>query len=275
MSNWILQTSLQGGACCAHLTLGEEAPKKVQRLTWREPLWDRNLKCLSVGFHDIQRPPPAPCPQDAGLATRCVPKPQRLFCTGERLFPLVYNVHAHLAGKITGMLLEIDNSELLLMLESPESLNAKVRWSLGAVGRPEGGGGLQSQVSAAGTEEGGFLAGGGDGGEPGKGPAASAPPTLCSSSGRAVLEGAVFRPSLGEGYPRCLARVEGGLRGFLSWELVSSQMTALQQCWGGRGGEAVSGPCWGCCTAPPHVPHRSKRLWQCCRPTRPRSTCEE
>uniref|UniRef100_A0A8C6E355 Poly(A) binding protein cytoplasmic 1 like n=1 Tax=Moschus moschiferus TaxID=68415 RepID=A0A8C6E355_MOSMO len=44
---------------------------------------------------------------------------------GERLFPLVYNVHPHLAGKITGMLLEIDNSELLLMLESPESLNAK------------------------------------------------------------------------------------------------------------------------------------------------------
>lgn len=87
-----------------------------------------------------------------------MPKPQRLFYTGERLFPLVYNVHAHLAGKITGMLLEIDNSELLLMLESPESLNAKVGWSLGAVGRPEGGGGLRSQVSAAGTEEVGFLA---------------------------------------------------------------------------------------------------------------------
>ncbi|XP_070328785.1 polyadenylate-binding protein 1-like isoform X4 [Odocoileus virginianus] len=49
---------------------------------------------------------------------------------GERLFPLIYNVHAHLAGKITGMLLEIDNSELLLMLESPESLNAKVKEAL-------------------------------------------------------------------------------------------------------------------------------------------------
>ncbi|XP_065775861.1 polyadenylate-binding protein 1-like isoform X2 [Muntiacus reevesi] len=49
---------------------------------------------------------------------------------GERLFPLVHNVHAHLAGKITGMLLEIDNSELLLMLESPESLNAKVEEAL-------------------------------------------------------------------------------------------------------------------------------------------------
>ena len=35
-------------------------------------------------------------------------------------------------------------------------------------------------------------AGGGDGGEPGKGPAASAPPILCSSAGRTVFEGAVF-----------------------------------------------------------------------------------
>uniref|UniRef100_A0A7N5K975 Poly(A) binding protein cytoplasmic 1 like n=1 Tax=Ailuropoda melanoleuca TaxID=9646 RepID=A0A7N5K975_AILME len=44
---------------------------------------------------------------------------------GERLYPLIYDTHTQLAGKITGMLLEIDNSELLLMLESPESLNAK------------------------------------------------------------------------------------------------------------------------------------------------------
>ncbi|XP_027877520.1 embryonic polyadenylate-binding protein B-like isoform X1 [Xiphophorus couchianus] len=45
---------------------------------------------------------------------------------GERLYPLIHALHPNLAGKITGMLLEIDNSELLLMLESPESLNSKV-----------------------------------------------------------------------------------------------------------------------------------------------------
>ena len=45
---------------------------------------------------------------------------------GERLFPLIQQEHPELAGKITGMLLEITNSELLHMLESPESLKAKV-----------------------------------------------------------------------------------------------------------------------------------------------------
>jgi len=45
---------------------------------------------------------------------------------GERLFPLIQQTHPDLAGKITGMLLEIDNAELLIMLESREALNAKV-----------------------------------------------------------------------------------------------------------------------------------------------------
>ncbi|XP_044067796.1 polyadenylate-binding protein 1-like isoform X3 [Siniperca chuatsi] len=45
---------------------------------------------------------------------------------GERLYPLIHALHPNLAGKITGMLLEIDNSELLHMLDSPESLHSKV-----------------------------------------------------------------------------------------------------------------------------------------------------
>ncbi|XP_072980175.1 polyadenylate-binding protein 7-like isoform X2 [Typha angustifolia] len=45
---------------------------------------------------------------------------------GERLFPLVQKQKPDSAAKITGMLLEMDNSELLLLLESPKSLTAKV-----------------------------------------------------------------------------------------------------------------------------------------------------
>lgn len=45
---------------------------------------------------------------------------------GEQLYPLVMKHKADLAAKITGMLLEMDNSELLLLVESPESLASKV-----------------------------------------------------------------------------------------------------------------------------------------------------
>jgi polyadenylate-binding protein len=45
---------------------------------------------------------------------------------GERLFPMVQQQQPELAGKITGMLLEMDNSEVLLLLDNQEALDAKV-----------------------------------------------------------------------------------------------------------------------------------------------------
>ncbi|ENN71680.1 polyadenylate-binding protein 4-like isoform X1 [Dendroctonus ponderosae] len=45
---------------------------------------------------------------------------------GEQLFSIVEKLKPELAGKITGMLLEIDNSELLNMIKNHESLRAKV-----------------------------------------------------------------------------------------------------------------------------------------------------
>uniref|UniRef100_A0A2I3GB18 Polyadenylate-binding protein n=1 Tax=Nomascus leucogenys TaxID=61853 RepID=A0A2I3GB18_NOMLE len=64
-------------------------------------------------------------PLTASMLASAPPQEQKQML-GERLFPLIQAMHPTLAGKITGMLLEIDNSELLHMLESPESLRSKV-----------------------------------------------------------------------------------------------------------------------------------------------------
>jgi len=45
---------------------------------------------------------------------------------GERLYPLVARMEGDLAGKITGMLLECDNTECLHLLENEPRLRQKV-----------------------------------------------------------------------------------------------------------------------------------------------------
>ncbi|XP_005146875.2 polyadenylate-binding protein 1-like [Melopsittacus undulatus] len=64
-------------------------------------------------------------PLTASMLAAAPPQEQKEMI-GERLYPLIHAMHPTLAGKITGMLLEIDNSELLLLLESPDSLHSKI-----------------------------------------------------------------------------------------------------------------------------------------------------
>nr|CAG4648839.1 EOG090X0BVS [Polyphemus pediculus] len=64
-------------------------------------------------------------PLTASMLASAAPQDQKQML-GERLFPLIQRMYPELAGKITGMLLEIDNSELLHMLEHHESLKSKV-----------------------------------------------------------------------------------------------------------------------------------------------------
>eukprot|EP00102_Acyrthosiphon_pisum_P024116 XP_016661326.1 PREDICTED: polyadenylate-binding protein-like [Acyrthosiphon pisum] len=64
-------------------------------------------------------------PLTATMLATAKPEDQKQML-GERLFPLIERMYPELTGKITGMLLEIDNSDLLHMLEHHESLKNQV-----------------------------------------------------------------------------------------------------------------------------------------------------
>mmetsp|Transcript_81069 Transcript_81069/g.141426 ORF Transcript_81069/g.141426 Transcript_81069/m.141426 type:complete len:616 (+) Transcript_81069:2-1849(+) len=75
-----------------------------------------------------QQPAPAPMPgQPLNAATLAAAPPGvQKQMIGEKLYPLIARYQPELAGKVTGMMLEMDNSELLMLLESEQQLKAKV-----------------------------------------------------------------------------------------------------------------------------------------------------
>ncbi|XP_068119827.1 polyadenylate-binding protein 1-like isoform X2 [Hyperolius riggenbachi] len=94
----------------------------------------RNAHQGGGNSHHHQVAEPAAVKQGQGQLTASMlaaaqPQEQKQIL-GERIYPLIHSMHPNLAGKITGMLLEIDNSELLLLLESPESFQLKVEEAL-------------------------------------------------------------------------------------------------------------------------------------------------
>eukprot|EP00753_Platysulcus_tardus_P020603 PLAT8264.1.p1 GENE.PLAT8264.1~~PLAT8264.1.p1 ORF type:complete len:686 (-),score=-51.09 PLAT8264.1:220-2277(-) len=78
------------------------------------------------------QPAPAGAPQLEGLPTISpatlanAPPMEQKQMLGEVLYMRIAPAAGELAGKITGMLLEMDNSELLHLLDAPDALNAKV-----------------------------------------------------------------------------------------------------------------------------------------------------
>ncbi|WVQ84574.1 polyadenylate-binding protein, cytoplasmic and nuclear [Cryptococcus sp. DSM 104549] len=82
---------------------------------------------MPVRPHEQAQAPAAPQAGrlDAQTLARAPPADQKQIL-GEALYPLIFETQPDLAGKITGMLLEMDNAELLHLVESPPALQEKV-----------------------------------------------------------------------------------------------------------------------------------------------------
>jgi len=82
-----------------------------------------------------QPPQPAgrPVPQIPGFdnaAFAAAPDHQQKQMLGEALYPRIQKLHPELAGKITGMLLEMENMELLTLIDDDAALQQKVTEAL-------------------------------------------------------------------------------------------------------------------------------------------------
>jgi polyadenylate-binding protein len=78
-------------------------------------------------------PPQAGTPLNASVLAAAPPAVQKQMI-GEKLFPAISKIQPELAGKITGMMLEMDNRELLMLLESEHQLKAKVDEAIRVLG---------------------------------------------------------------------------------------------------------------------------------------------
>ncbi|KZV41171.1 polyadenylate-binding protein 8-like [Dorcoceras hygrometricum] len=76
-------------------------------------------------LHNAGMSQPIPIGALASALANASPTEQRTML-GENLYPLVEQLEPDTAAKVTGMLLEMDQTEVLHLLESPEALKAKV-----------------------------------------------------------------------------------------------------------------------------------------------------
>merc|ERR1719224_339732 len=78
-----------------------------------------------------------PAPQPGGAVSSSLanaPPGMQKQMLGEKTFPMISRIHPEMAGKITGMMLEMDNSELLMLIETPDQLKGKVDEAMRVIG---------------------------------------------------------------------------------------------------------------------------------------------
>lgn len=106
----------------------------VQNIRYNENVRNQNARGPQAqgGVMPQQQSIPIPGPNEAltPSALAAAPDDMRKQMIGERLFPLIHHQEPELAGKITGMLLEMDNTELLHLLEARDALSDKIQEAL-------------------------------------------------------------------------------------------------------------------------------------------------
>ncbi|XP_041994090.1 polyadenylate-binding protein 2-like [Salvia splendens] len=98
---------------------------------------------------------PVPIGALASALANASPSEQRTML-GENLYPLVEQLEPETAAKVTGMLLEMDQTEVLHLLESPEALKAKVAEAmevLRSVSQQQSGGSPAEQLASLSLNE--------------------------------------------------------------------------------------------------------------------------
>jgi polyadenylate-binding protein len=80
-----------------------------------------------------QQPQTSNQPLNASTLAAAPPAVQKQMI-GEKLYPMVARYQPELAGKVVGMMLEMDNSELLMLLESEQQMKVKVDEALLVLG---------------------------------------------------------------------------------------------------------------------------------------------
>merc|ERR1712196_367854 len=73
-----------------------------------------------------QQPAASPDAPITAAALAAAPPQVQKQMLGTKLYPKIARYQPDLAGKITGMMLEMDNSELLILLESDAQLKQKI-----------------------------------------------------------------------------------------------------------------------------------------------------
>merc|ERR1712136_239176 len=127
----------KGGPMMGSQMMGEKGGAMMMRPQFPPNMQPGARPNVQMGQQPGLGGPPGGGPLSAAALAAAPPSVQKQMI-GEKLYPAIMKYQPELAGKITGMMLEMDNSELLILLESEQQLRNKVVDALRVL---EGGGG--------------------------------------------------------------------------------------------------------------------------------------